>query len=210
MGLWLRSGPPPEPVALERMSKRCIWSNRQDPGTREVELEPKTRFARPEAVQVCPAHESQVRKYHDSCERYGGWFLALHGLLAFGSLMLWALGVPENAVAGGLFIGVGVLVLVFPFATPQTVEMMGVYPSVLLVRVIGVGMIGGVILSALGVEEYAIIGGALTCFGVLLVVFPFATPQTGETMGVNPSAILVRVTGLGMAGWGIYLLASFI
>lgn len=197
-------------LPIERMSKRCIWSNRNDPGTREVMLEPKNRFSRPEAIQVCPAHESQVREYYDYCEGYGGWFLALHGLLAFGSLILWALGVPENAVAGGLFIGAGVLVLVFPFATPQTVEMMGVYPSVTLVRVIGVGMIGGVILSVLGLEELVIIGGAFTCFGVLLVVFPFATPETGEMKGVNPSAILARVTGLGMAGWGIYLLASSI
>lgn len=190
------------------MSKRCIWSNRNDPGTREVMLEPKSRFSRPEAVQVCSAHESQVREYYDYCERYGGWFLALHGLLAFGSLILWALGVPENAVAGGLFIAVGVLVLVLPFATPQTVEMMGIYPSVLLVRVIGVGMIGGVVLSVLGVEELVIIGGAFTCFGVLLVAYPFATPETVGRLGVNPSAILVRGTGLGMVGWGIYFLAS--
>lgn len=173
-------------------------------------LEPKSRFSRPEPVHVCPAHETRVREYYLSCERYGGWFLGLYGLLVFASLVLWALGVPENTVAGGAFIGMGAIVLVFPFATPQTVEMMGVHPSVILVRVIGVGMIGGVILSVLGVEELAIVGGAFTCFGVLLIVFPFATPETGEMLGVNPSAILVRVTGLGMAGWGIYLLASSI
>lgn len=139
-------------MRLTLMSKRCIWSKRQDHGTRELTLDPSGRSSRAEVVQVCPAHETQVRQYYDRCSRYGGWFLAIYGLIVFAALILWALGIEEDAVAGGVFTCVGVAVVVFPFATPQTVEMMGVNPSVILCRVAGVGMVGWGIYMLVGLS----------------------------------------------------------
>ena len=127
------------------MSEHCIWSKRNDPGTREIALEPRDRFTRPETVRVCPAHEAQVRAYHAYSEQYGGWFLALFGLLVFGAFMSIPLGISERIVAGVVPLCFGVLMVVFPFATPQTVHVLGMRTSVLVVRV------GGLVLAGYGV-----------------------------------------------------------
>jgi hypothetical protein len=124
------------------MPKRCIWSNRKDPGTREVMLESGSRFSQAEAVEVCPAHEPRVQKFHGHSERYGGLFLGLYWLLVFAALILWALGIDETAIGGGVLICFGVLMVVFPFATPQTIAMIGVHASVVLVRMSGIGLFG--------------------------------------------------------------------
>ena len=124
------------------MSERCIWSNRKDPGTREITLTPVNRLSRPETVWVCPAHEPQFRAFHAYAERYGGWFLALFGLLVSGAFLSIPLGISEEIVAGVIAFCFGALMVVFPFATPQTVQMLGVRTSVLLVRVGGVVLFG--------------------------------------------------------------------
>ena len=127
------------------MPERCIWSKRNDPGTRDVTLQSPDRFPRPETVRVCPAHEAQVRAFHAYSARYGGWLLALFGLLVFGAFMSIPLGISERIVAGVVPLCFGVLMVVFPFATPQTVQMLGMRTSVLVVR------IGGLVLAGYGV-----------------------------------------------------------
>ena len=124
------------------MPERCIWSKRNDPGTREITLESPNRFTRPETVRVCPAHEAEVRAFHAYAERYGGWFLALFGLLVFGAFMSIPLGISERIVAGVVPFCFGVLMVVFPFATPQTVQILGMRTSVLVVRLGGVALAG--------------------------------------------------------------------
>ena len=124
------------------MSERCIWSKRKDPGTREITLEPRDRFTRPQTVWVCPAHEAQVRAYHAYSERYGGWFLAFFGLIVFGAFMSIPLGISEAVGGGAVLVASGMLMVVFPFATPQTVQMLGVRASVVMTWVGGLAMFG--------------------------------------------------------------------
>ena len=124
------------------MSECCIWSNRKDPGTREITLTPADRLSRPETVWVCPAHEPQFRAFHAYAERYEGWFLALFGLLVFGAFLSIPLGISEATTGRVIALCFGALMVVFPFATPQTVQMLGMRTSVLLVRVGGVALFG--------------------------------------------------------------------
>lgn len=131
------------------MPERCIWSNRRDPGTREVTLEPPNRSTRPETVHVCPAHEAQFRAFHAYSERYGGWFLALLGLFVLAALIAIVVEVEEATIAWAVPTLVGAVMLIFPFATPQTVQMLGVRASVLLVR------IGGAVLFGWGILQLA-------------------------------------------------------
>jgi uncharacterized membrane protein len=74
----------------------------------------------------------------------------------------------------------------------------------------GFVVFAGLIFWALGVREQVVAGTVMLVFGVLLIVFPFATPQTVQMMGVRASVRLVRISGLALAGWGIYLLVPFV
>ena len=58
-----RSALPYSPAA-----RRCIWSNRLDPGTREVTVEPEGRHL-PERFWVCPEHEAAFREFHRRVHR---------------------------------------------------------------------------------------------------------------------------------------------
>jgi hypothetical protein len=119
--------------------KRCVWSHRHDPGTRPITLRPGERYAE-ETVWVCPAHEEQFRRFYAYAARYGSTFIALIGLIVLAG---FGLVLFESSVGLGLLLmGIGAVMLVFPFATPQTVQMLGVRTSVWLVRLGGLLMIG--------------------------------------------------------------------
>lgn len=60
----------------------------------------------------------------------------------------------------------------------------------------------------LGISEAITAGVVVLCFGALMVVFPFATPQTVQMLGVRTSVLLVRVGGVGLFGYGVFLLAT--
>jgi hypothetical protein len=131
------------------MAEHCIWSNRSDPGTREVTLGPAARGAGEQTVHVCPAHEGRVRGFHAFSQRYGGWFLALLGANFVLALLLVLLGSGEATVAGAVFLTLGITVAVFPFATPQTVQALGMRSSIILGRVLAFLLImyGGFLLA---------------------------------------------------------------
>lgn len=94
-------------------------------------MKPGERHA-PETYRVCPAHEEEFRRFHARTARCGYRFFALFVLLMAAGFVL----VPfASDVTVGIFLAVlAVVMLVFPFATPQTVRLMGVRASVWLVR----------------------------------------------------------------------------
>lgn len=127
---------------------RCTWSGRPDPGTREIELPGAHPLARPEHAAVCPEHEERLRTFHAYATRHRNhFFLAVAAvlLLAAASVMIG----PDLGVALVLLV-FGAVLIAFPFATPLTVERMGVARSVLLARAMGVALLlfGGVFLVA--------------------------------------------------------------
>lgn len=137
----------PEPLTchyeVDTTSERCLWSNRRDSGTRGIKLESPSPFARwPEILQVCPCHEERFRRFYAYEQRYAGLLLGTYGFVVFAGLIFWALGAREQVVAGTAMLVFGVLIIVFPFATPQTVQMMGVRASVLLLWIAGAVLAG--------------------------------------------------------------------
>lgn len=94
---------------------------------------------------VCPEHESRLRRYHTEVDRFGGWFMALLGIFVMALVLFTML---ESSVGVGLsVVFLGLVMIRFPFATPQTVQMIGVRASIWLARV------GGVIILGLGIWQ---------------------------------------------------------
>lgn len=119
--------------------QRCIWSHRHDPGTRPIRLKPGERYAE-ETTWICPAHEAQFRRFYAYAARYQNTFLALIGLIVVAGFALVLFESPTGV--GLLLMGIGVVMLIFPFATPQTVQMLGLHASIWLVRIGGALMVG--------------------------------------------------------------------
>ena len=118
---------------------RCTWSGRPDPGTREIELPGPHPLARPEHAAVCPEHEARLRAFHAYAARHRNhFFLAFAAVLvlAAASVMIG----PDLGIALVLLL-LGTALIAFPFATPLTVERMGVARSALLLRAMGVALL---------------------------------------------------------------------
>ncbi len=128
----------------ESVEKRCIWSHKRDPGTRPIALKLGERYLE-ETYWVCPAHEAEFRRFYNQAARHGNLFLGLIGLIVIAG---FGLVLFESAIGLALLLlSIGVVMLALPFATPQTVQMLGVRTSVWLVRV------GGVVMLGLGIFE---------------------------------------------------------
>lgn len=110
---------------------RCIWSGQRDAGTREVVLRPDP-VHRPEAFAVCPAHEAEFLAFHERVFRRQYRFLAGMGVIVVAAIAAALIGEPWAAAIALVF--AGTVVFVYPFATPQTVALVGVRRSIALAR----------------------------------------------------------------------------
>ena len=130
------------------MKVRCIWCHRADGSVREVTLPMIDRWGGnpiPRPFPVHAEHEDALRRFAALANRNGRRFIL--GTVGVAVAMLL---VPIGAVAFGLAPSLGriatgsgttllgVMIVVWPFATPETVGMMGIERSVRLVRVVGV------------------------------------------------------------------------
>jgi uncharacterized membrane protein len=119
--------------------RRCIWSNQIDRGTREIAIEVDERYL-PERYWVCSEHEAAFRAFRGRGHRdryrfFGGLALVVVAALLT-ALLDWETGV------GLVMIGLGLFMLAYPFATPQTIQMLGVRASLRLVRLLSMPVIG--------------------------------------------------------------------
>ena len=71
--------------------------------------------------------------------------------------------------------------------------------GLILLPVVGM-IITFMILENVGL--FVIFGG----FGLVIIIFPFATPQTNSLLGIKNSIILVRIIGAVLVVAGIFLL----
>jgi len=134
---------------LARSVKRCAWSGAAGADLEQVEVETVDRWGRPRgprAFWVQPQHRAALVAHGRFAARYARWFLpAVVVSLALMVLATQLAGTPGLALGLALF---GTLLVALPFATPETVWMLGVRKSVLLARGIGVVMaLVGVILA---------------------------------------------------------------
>ena len=71
----------------------------------------------------------------------------------------------------------------------------------------GLLVFGAFLSIPLGISEATTGRVIALCFGALMIVFPFATPQTVQMLGVRTSVLLVRVGGVVLFGYGVFMLA---
>lgn len=119
---------------------RCIWSGAEGGGRlKKVTVPTVDRLGQPARMQsflVLPEHEASFRAYSDRVVRLGRTFLvgifSLLGLTILLSLTgyLWATGIGVTLL--------GAWILWLPFATPETVRLVGVEKSMLVARAAGV------------------------------------------------------------------------
>lgn len=131
---------------------RCLWTNRTGEGLREITLPTLDRFAiraREERVHVLPEHEAELRRFNDYANRYARLFLALM-LLGTLALLVFALADSDSGVGVSIAL-LGLLGIVFPFATPETVQMLGMRSAIRTTRIFGVGVAALGVLIAAGV-----------------------------------------------------------
>lgn len=132
------------------MKVRCIWCNKSGEDLKEIEALARNRFfrdSRPRRFYVHPAHEAEFRAFNDRVQRLGGWFLGLIGLALVSMLTLQFLLLTSGrgaaiAVTGALTLFIGAVIIAMPFATPETVSLVGIRGAVRLVRFAGVAVVG--------------------------------------------------------------------
>jgi hypothetical protein len=119
-------------------SGRCLWCGRQRIDLRVLQDCPEYHgflVSLHEPLRVCGDHESQLDSFIREVARRSVWLLVA---ILLGSLVLIAGGITERGylVLTGMAI-IGVVFVVFPFATPETVSRFGVERSVRIVRSVG-------------------------------------------------------------------------
>jgi len=124
------------------MQHRCAWTNEPADDLKKVVLVVPNRFGirpAPKTFFVLPEYEEKLRKFVQLGHRFGLAFLT--------SMLVLTLAVPIAALtrryvlAGTLVAAEGVLLIIFPFATPETVRSLGIGPSITLVRVVACSVI---------------------------------------------------------------------
>lgn len=126
--------------------RRCIWSGRADERVREVRVRVPDRFGRgasERAFWVLPEHEDAFRRFCDQSRRHGLRFLVLLAasvLVLIGGAVVAVSGRPQlgMTVVGGCMVAQGLLILRYPFSTPETVQLLGVANSIKVVRTVAV------------------------------------------------------------------------
>jgi hypothetical protein len=132
------------------MSEQCYWCGSSDGETKTITVEtinPIATSTQEETLTVHPEHESELRAFNEKTVAYGSRFLIL--AILFGAVLptIGAALLPVVGKAVGLgIVGGSILLLsavfyVYPFATPETVDMLGVKTSVRLVRVLAIGIV---------------------------------------------------------------------
>ena len=120
------------------MRGRCAWSNQESDQLKEVTLVAPNRLGlqpKPRTFQVLPECEAALRSFISRLERFGLLFTL--SVLASSIAMVVAAALGKYAVIPWMVAVTGVLLIVFPFATPETVARLGFKTSITVVRFLG-------------------------------------------------------------------------
>lgn len=124
----------------------CIWTGRRDARVKAITLKTLDRFSVPteETFYVLPEYEQSLRKFNGRLVDWGRSFLKLiFGLILLmlisvllalifsvsNSMVLYAVGINTSLI--------GLVIVLFPFATPETVKWMGLKRAIIAVRTTG-------------------------------------------------------------------------
>lgn len=137
-----------------KLKPKCIWTGNRDDRVIEVTISTLGRLASPaeKTVHVLPEHEEKLRDFNSSFVKEGRTFLywmmgtvIMMPILVVTGLILTALySMPQSillALVGLPVALIGILMLRYPYSTPETVEWLGIKKSVKVVRWCGIGTI---------------------------------------------------------------------
>ncbi len=132
------------------MHGRCVWSNRESVNLKEVVLDAPNRIGMrpaPRAFHVLPEYEEELRRFIERVRRFAVLFVSLMTLLSVATVFCAVLG--QLTFLGLTVVLMGLVLLVLPFPTPETVNAFGLKKSIILVRAIAlVVIVLGVYLAA--------------------------------------------------------------
>lgn len=131
------------------MRKKCIWSNQYSDDLIEINT---THKSDQQSYFVLPEYETQTNDFLVYIDKHSTRFMvSLITLLLIMSIAVAVLEPFREFIVGGCLVLLGVLMMKYPFATPQTVEMMGFRSSIKFVKGLSiVVMVLGVIIGLLG------------------------------------------------------------
>lgn len=139
--------------------EKCIWSGKRSPNVIPITLKTLDRFAQPteRTFYVLPEHAEDLRRFNHKFVSFGKPFLfviiALSVLLIIIPIILLAVSAPDSIILltiGFLVFLMGILVVIFPFSTPETIRWLGIQKAIIVTRIVGV------LTSLLGVVIYFI------------------------------------------------------
>jgi hypothetical protein len=89
---------------------------------------------------VCGEHEAKLRRFYDRVRSYAPLFLGVIAISLLGMTM--SIIYRENYwwtayIFSMSFVSLGLVSILFPFCTPETIAMMGVAKSITIARIIG-------------------------------------------------------------------------
>lgn len=126
------------------MTRKCIWCNNESEQIKEITVLTRNRFGvntHERNYFVCSEHEEKFRKFNDQVRRYALLFLGLIIISLLGLVGAACWTGNNNYPAAYLFTAsfalVGLVAIVFPFCTPETITMIGVAKSIKAARIIG-------------------------------------------------------------------------
>ena len=126
------------------MMRKCIWCNKESEQIKEITVLAKNRFGvKPREVNcfVCSKHEEKFRQFNDQVRRYALLFICLIAISLLGLIgaACWTgnNSYPAAYLSTASFAFMGLVFIVFPFCTPETIAMMGVAKSIKIARIIG-------------------------------------------------------------------------
>lgn len=129
------------------MNERSIWTGRRAAPLIEVSIPSISRLGTPAGettVFVEPEHEAELRRFAHFAQRNGRRALALlvaGTILALVGALLVAAWPPGMWLVAAATLLLGVTIVVFPFATPETVAWLGLERSRLIARIGGAVLI---------------------------------------------------------------------
>lgn len=137
---------------------KCIWTGKRDASVKPVTLQTLDRFTIPteKTFHISGEYEQELYRFNEKYRKYGRFFLytviCLTFLIIAVPLALAATGISDLILTsiGTITALTGILIVIFPFPTHETVHRLGLDSAQKLVRTAGyltvlVGLAFGII-----------------------------------------------------------------
>lgn len=132
-----------------KMENRCIWCNKKSDNLRQVAIIKSNRYAlRPqkESFYVHRSHERQFRSFANKVKRHGKSLLYLFVSAIIALIGFEIILITYDRVIGLVGISIvttimGLMFILFPFATTGTIKKIGASTATKLVKTAGIAIV---------------------------------------------------------------------